>query len=201
VAHKIGRLDPHLPPPPGRIGGSCPQCARIKKGSAPTRTTHHTSQMANSQISRSIGAPRPKDQNLRLPPVPIDGGRSRSFGTAIDGKCFPYEYGSPALSDRPQKQSPGGFPLPLGHARPHPPTAENRLWRDARFRRARSACLLSKLPVQPFDRDQRRSMARRCQAVRYRAPVHTCQVCGKKCAVVKPNFADAASPESRVALA
>jgi hypothetical protein len=26
--------------------------------------------MANSQVSRSIGAPRPKDQNLRLPQYP-----------------------------------------------------------------------------------------------------------------------------------
>ena len=39
----------------------------------------------------------------------------------------------------------------MGHARPHPPTAENHLWRDALLRCARCACILSKLPVQPFD--------------------------------------------------
>jgi hypothetical protein len=59
----------------------------------------------------------------------------------------------------------------MAHVRSHPPD-EDHLWRDARLRRARSACLLSKLPVLPFDRDQRRSMARWYQAVRYRAPVH-----------------------------
>jgi hypothetical protein len=159
--------------PPGQIGESCPQCARIKKGSAPTRTAHHTSQMANSQVSRSIGAPRPKDQNLRLPQEAV----ADHLVRPSMGKVSPYEYGSPALSDRPQ--SPGGFPLPLGHsltrvvhcvgqglalqwrhACPHPPTAENHLWRDARFRRARPVDLLLRFSLQPFVRDQRRSMVR-----------------------------------------
>jgi hypothetical protein len=57
----------------------------------------------------------------------------------------------------------------LAHARP---PAENHPRGNALVRRARPVGLLRGLSLQPFDRDQRRPMARPCPAVRSRTEVH-----------------------------
>src|ERR1700693_2680616 len=58
----------------------------------------------------------------------------------------------------------------MGHARNRSPT-ENHLRRDAGIRHSRSPDLLRRLQVQPFDPDERRSLAGPFPAFRYRAVV------------------------------
>jgi hypothetical protein len=154
VAHKIGRLDP--PSPAGRIGGSCPQCARIKKGSAPTRTAHHKSQIANSQASRSIGAPRPNDQNLRLPQYPLTEAVANHLVRPSMGKVSRTNTVAPAFTGRPRA------PAASLRARSAESCGMPAVTRAQKitFGERRSPDLLRGLSLQSFVRDQRQSMAR-----------------------------------------
>jgi len=54
-----------------------------------------------------------------------------------------------------------------------PPTSQKITFAEMRSAgRSRPSDLLLGLQVQPFDRDQRRPLARSCSAERHRAPVH-----------------------------
>ena len=58
----------------------------------------------------------------------------------------------------------------MGHARSHTPH-EDHLWRNARLGDSRSPDLLRRLQVQPFDPDERRSLAGPCMALEHRTAV------------------------------
>src|SRR5580700_1649729 len=76
----------------------------------------------------------------------------------------------------------------MGDARLHAPTAENNLWRDARFRRARTACLLSKITrcshSTAISADQWPHHVRLCDI----EPLFTCKACGRRGGDVRPDF-------------
>jgi hypothetical protein len=96
--------------------------------------------------------------------------------------------GGPAMSGGGRLYCTGQARASTGDAHLHAPTAENNLWRDARFRRARTACLLSKITrcshSTAISADQWPDHVRLCDI----EPLFTCKACGRRRGDVRPDL-------------